>query len=289
LAILLSPLLGSFIIKQLGWHWIFYITFGVIPVAMLLVARGKETPQSSQSVRWSGIDLIGGLLFGVFCVLVVSFSNIVSQQGKIDLSGVFLLLGAVISAILLVWNETHHKDPVIKVSFFRTKILRRSIISSIIAGGIMYGLITLLPLCGVSLNNQEYNINENRILMLFLIGVTIGLLISSRLMTKLNAAFPMILWALSLIGAGLMFYSINMGNLVMFNVVTGFLGLCLGGIMATLLINSQNAVSSEDRTVLSDLVQLGRYLGAAIGVTVLTGMLPELSQINTTAVYHGAY
>jgi MFS family permease len=290
LAILLSPLLGSFITKQLGWHWIFYITFGVILAAMLLVTRSKETRQSSQPVRWSGIDLLGGLLFGVFCVLVVSFSNIVSQQGKIELSGVFLLLGAVISAILLVWNETHHKDPVIKVSFFRTKILRRSIISSVIAGGIMYGVVTLFPLCGVSLNNQGYNINENRTLMLFLIGVTIGMLISSRLMTKLNnTAFPRLLWALSLIGAGLIYYSIKVGNLVMFNFVTGILGFSLGGIMATLLINSQNAVSSEDRTVLSGLVQLGRYLGAAIGVTVLTGILPEVSQITTAAQFLGAF
>jgi len=42
--------------------------------------------------------------------------------------------------------------------------------------------------------------------------------------------------------------------------MTTFIGIILGmfGIMATLLINSQNAVSSEDRTVLSGLVQLGQ-------------------------------
>jgi hypothetical protein len=50
--------------------------------------------------------------------------------------------------------------------------------------------------------------------------------------------------------------------------------------MATLLINSQNAVNSEDRTVLSGLVQLGRYLGASIGVTILTGILPDISLLS---------
>ena len=73
----------------------------------------------------------------------------------------------------------------------------------------------------------------------------------------------------------------------MFYIVTGVLGLFLGGIMATLLINSQNAVSSEDRTVLSGLVQLGRYLGAAIGVTILTGILPEISQISACSTIPG--
>ena len=289
LAILLSPLLGSFITKQLGWHWIFYITLGAILVAMVLVASGRQPSQSNQRVRWSDIDLVGGLVFGLFCVLVVSFSDAVSNQGKLELSGILLLIGAIITFLILLWNETHHKDPVIKVTFFQTKILRRSIFSSIIAGGIMYGLVTLLPLCGVSLNNQGVNINESRILLLFLMGITIGLLVFSRLVAKLNPAFPKILWALSFIGAGLIYYSISVGNFVLFYIVTGFLGLCLGGIMATLLINSQNAVSSEDRTVLSGLVQLGRYLGAAVGVTVLTGMLPEVSQISGAAQFLGAF
>jgi MFS family permease len=289
LAILLSPLLGSFITKQLGWNWIFILTLGAILVAILLVAFGKQTSQTSQKVHWSEIDIVGGLVFGIFCVLTVSFSDAVSNQGKLELSGILLLLGAVISAIVLVWNESHHNDPVIKVSFFRNKILRRSIISSLIAGGIMYGLVTLLPLCSVILEQQGFTIKESQVLLVFMLGITFGLMITSRLVTKLPSFFPRILWGLSVIGAGLMYYAISIGNFAMFNVVTGFLGLVLGGIMATLLIKSQNAVNSEDRTVLSGLVQLGRYLGAAIGVTILTGMLPEISQISGAAQFLGAF
>jgi hypothetical protein len=125
--------------------------------------------------------------------------------------------------------------------------------------------------------------------MIFMVGITLGLIITSRFINKLNAMFPKILWGVSVAGAGLMYYTLSISNFVMFNIVTGFLGLNLGGIMATLLINSQNAVSSEDRTVLSGLVQLGRYLGAAIGVTVLTGMVPELSQISGAAQFLGAF
>jgi len=107
--------------------------------------------------------------------------------------------------------------------------------------------------------------------------------------TKLNANFPKTIWGASVLSAGLIYYAINVSNLLLFYIVTGVLGLLLGGIMATLLINSQNSVSSEDRTVLSGLVQLGRYLGAAIGVTILTGMLPEVSQISAAAQFLGAF
>jgi MFS family permease len=289
LANILSPILGSVITKQLGWHWIFYITLVMIVAAMLLVARAKQAARVSQGIRWSEIDLIGGLVFGVFCALSVSFSNAVSGQSKLGITGVLLLVGAITTAIILVWNERRHKDPIIKVAFFKTKILRRSIISSLVAGGIMYGLVTILPLSGVVLKLQGFNIDESKILMLFMLGITFGLLIASRLVTKLNAAFPKVLWGTSVLSAGLMYYAISVSNLLMFYIVTGVLGLFLGGIMATLLINSQNAVSSEDRTVLSGLVQLGRYLGAAIGVTILTGMLPEVSRISDTVQFLGPF
>jgi hypothetical protein len=261
----------------------------MVVVAMFFVASAKHATQDSQGIRWSEVDLIGGLVFGVFCALTVSFSNAVSGQSNLGILGVLLLVGSITTAILLVWNERRHKDPIIKVTFFKSKILRRSIISSLIAGGIMYGLVTILPLCGVVLKQQGFNIDESKILMLFMLGITFGLLIASRLVTKLKGSFPKTMWGVSVLSAGIMYYAISVSNLILFYIVTGVLGLFLGGIMATLLINSQNAVSSEDRTVLSGLVQLGRYLGAAVGVTILTGILPEISQIISAAQFLGAF
>lgn len=289
LANLFSPVLGSYVTRQWGWHWIFILTFAVILFAIWLVASAKQASQPSQRIHWSRVDLVGGLVFGVFCVLVVGFSSAAGREGRLDLAGWLLLLGAVITGLVLAWNEHHHEDPVIKVAFFRSKILRRSIISSLIAGAIMYGLVTILPLCNVILSDRGGNSDESRVLMVFMLGITIGLLISSRLVTRLSATFPRVLWGASLAGAGVLYYAVSVGNFAMFTIVTGFLGLTLGGIMATLLINSQNAVSSGDRTVLSGLVQLGRYLGAAVGVTVLTGMLPEVSQISLAAQFLGAF
>lgn len=59
--------------------------------------------------------------------------------------------------------------------------------------------------------------------------------------------------------------------------------------MATFLINSQNAISSQDRTTLSGLIQLGRYFGGSLGVTLLTDMLPEVTLISGIGQFHGAF
>jgi hypothetical protein len=86
-----------------------------------------------------------------------------------------------------------------------------------------------------------------------------------------------------------MVYSISIRNLVIFNVLNILIGLGTGGIMATFLINSQNAISSEDRTILSGLIQLGRYFGASLGVTLLAGMLPEVTRISGIGQFIGPF
>ena len=290
IANLVSPVLGSVITRQLGWHWIFFITLFMQLLAMLFVALDKTVSQQvSQPVSWLKLDLLGGLMFGLFCVFLVSFSDSVSNTGQLNPSGIFLLTGAVFTGVILAWNESRHHNPMIKLAFFQTRVLRQSIVSSLIAGGIMYGLITLLPLCNAVLKGLGFDVDESQVLMIFMIGTTLGLLITSRLITKLKATFPIILWAVSVLGAGGLYFSIGAGNFMLFQFITGFLGLALGGISATLLINSQNAVHDEDRTVLSGLVQLGRYLGAAVGVTILTGILPEISQISSVTQFLSAF
>jgi len=133
-------------------------------------------------------------------------------------------------------------------------------------------------------------IDESKILMLFMVGITVGLLTSSRPAVRIRSGiFPKYLWIVMSISSILMIYTISVGNLAVFNILNVLIGLCTGGIMATFLINSQNAISSQDRTVLSGLIQLGRYFGATVGVTVFTGMLPEVSMINNINQFVGAF
>jgi MFS family permease len=287
---LLSPPLGSFITKQLGWHWIFFLTVGMVALSILLVILGGNHKESKSDLKPHDIDIAGGLIFGGFCVLTVSFSNIVSKQSEWGIKGIVFFLGAILAAVILIFNERRHKNPVIKVEFLKNKIIRSSIISSILAGAIMYGLVTILPLCGIVLSKQGFTIDESKILLLFMVGITIGLLTTSRIAGKVRSVnLTRTLWIVMSLSSILMVYSISTGNLIVFNTLNVLIGLCTGGVMATFLINSQNAISSQDRTVLSGLIQLGRYFGAAIGVTVLTGMLPEISMISGIGQFVGAF
>ena len=287
---LLSPPLGSFITKNAGWSWIFFLNIGMVVLSSFFVLLDGKHQESTSSAKPFEIDIAGGVMFGGFCVLTVGFTNVLSKQGQWDLRLLWFLLAIVMTAIILVRIERRHRNPVIKVEFLKTKIIRSSIVSSILAGAIMYGLVTILPLCGMILNKQGFQVDESKILLLFMIGITIGLLASSRLAGKLGSGpYPRFLWGMMSASALLMVYSISIRNLMMFNVLNILIGLGTGGVMATFLINSQNAISNEDRATLSGLIQLGRYFGASLGVTLLTGILPEVTLISGIGQFTGAF
>lgn len=289
LANLLSPPLGSFITKQMGWAWIFFLNFGLVVLSGLLVTLGSKHRESRSSLKPSEIDMAGGLIFGLFCVLTVGFSNLVSKK-NLDLTGFFFLAAIGVTAVVLFRIEKRHQNPVIKMEFLKNKIIRSSIISSVLAGGIMYGLVTILPLCGIIFSQQGFQLDESKTLLLFMAGISTGLLSGSRLAGRIQFRhFTKVLWAVLSGSAVLMLYSLSIGDLTLFGLFNVLVGLGTGGIMATFLINSQNAISSEDRTVLSGLIQLGRYFGASIGVTLFAGLLPEVGLISGTEQFVGAF
>ena len=196
------------------------------------------------------------------------------------------MLAAVACAIILFLIERKHPNPLIKIEFLKTKIIRSSLVSAILAGAIMYGLVAVLPLCGIILGKHGFQLDESKLLLFFMIGISAGLLSCSRLVGKYQFRhFTNLLWGMLLTGATVMFLTIFSKNLTFFSISTILVELCTGGVMATFLINSQNTVSSEDRTVLSGLIQLSRYFGASIGVTLFTGLLPEISLISTVGQF----
>ena len=290
LANLSSPPLGSFITKNIGWAWIFFLNLGLVGLSSFLIVLDGRHEERTSTMQPFEIDIAGGLIFGGFCVLSVGLTNILSRQGEWNLNLLLFLVAIGISAVVLARVESRHRNPIIKMEFLKTKIIRSSIISSILAGAIMYGLVTILPLCGIILSKQGFRFDESKILLLFMGGITIGLLASSRLVSKLKSGqYPRFLWGLMSVSAVLMMYCISIRNLILFNVVNVLIGLGTGGVMATFLINSQNAISSEDRTTLSGLIQLGRYFGASLGITILAGMLPEVTLISGIGQFLGAF
>lgn len=287
---LLSPPLGGLLTTHLSWRWIFYFTFILIFISITFFIFSGNRNEIKSYAKPLKIDISGAMVFGILCMLVVSFSNIVSEKGRLDNISLMIILAAGALTVLLIYIEKGHENPIIKIEFIKTNVIRSSIISALLTGAIMFGLVSTLPLCGLLLSEKGYRINESTLLLIFMIGSTTGLFVSSRLKNKLKSGvFTIVLWMAMTICSVLIIFAIRNEAMIAFYTLVICIGLSNGGIMATFLIDSQNAVSSEDRAVLSGLVQLGRYLGASIGVTILIGLLPESSDIKSVEQFTGIF
>lgn len=285
---IISPLLGSFIISNLSWQYTFYFSITLICMSFVVLLCGKKSVEKKVDIKLREIDILGSLLFGIVASLIVYFFNIFFVDYKITWPILILCSVIIVSSIVLYRVEKTHSSPVIKMEFFKNKVLRSSIVSSMIAGSMMYGLVTLLPLLTELLLELNLLQSHSAILLTFMLGNTVGLLTASIIWTK-TKNLPTKAWAALIVSIGLSLAAIYSSNMPLFHLSNLATGIFLGIIMATVLIYSQNSVSSADRTVLSGIIQLSRCFGAAVGVAILIAVLAPITEIGNFMDFKSGY
>src|SRR6201992_762189 len=140
-----GPVLGGWITDNISWPWIFYINVpvGIIAgVATWIIYKSRETPTMSLP-----IDKIGLLLL----VLWVGALQVMLDKGK-DLdwfgSGQIITLPIVavfVFVLFLIWELTE-KHPVVDLSLFSRRNFLISTIAMLMAYGLFFGNVVLLPL-----------------------------------------------------------------------------------------------------------------------------------------------
>lgn len=248
-----SPLLGQAITSYFSWQYAFYFSIVLLGTALLIILLGKKPRKEKVQIKFVDIDIWGSVLFGIIAASIVYFLNSYIENFQLNIVFVLLCLLIIGGSIALFFVEKRHTNPVIRLEFFINPLLRRSLISAMLSGAIMYGFVNLLPII-----TAVGQIKSSLLLLIFMLSATLGMIAGGRLWKKINR-LSMLMWAflVSGLGIGLASVSLQILNLMLLAIL--ICGICVGTIMATLLIHSQNSVSSNDRTVLSGLVQLSRY------------------------------
>lgn len=275
---IISPILGNVITTYFNWQTTFVFSIVLLALSLIIVLFGKIHHEERTTFNLRDIDIMGGILFGLISAQLVYLLNTYIYSLTYDLkffAFIFVLTGSLIALIVI---EKKHQYPVIQPSFFQHKIIRRSIISSVLLGAIMYGFITILPLISLATVNSVNEINKATLLLYFMIGSTAGLLAGSKVY-KFIKHFPLFIWLLMVVSlvASMGFLVIN--NINLFKICVMLVGIGVGALMATVMIYSQNSVTDSERTVLSGIVQLARYFGAAVGIALLVSVIPSLDNI----------
>jgi DHA2 family multidrug resistance protein len=143
----LGPTLGGWLTDQYSWRWAFYINIPIGALALFMISRYVKDPPYIKNAKPGRIDAIGlGLL-----ALWLGALQIILDKGQEDdwFGAVWLRWAAVLLAISFVAflvRELTAEKPLVNLQIFRDRNFAIGTLLIGLFGGVIYGVVTLLPL-----------------------------------------------------------------------------------------------------------------------------------------------
>lgn len=142
-AVMIGPFIGGFITDHFSWPWIFWVN---IPIGILAMLLAAYCIQDIMPKKTRPFDLLGFILFGgSLAVLCFSLSSLSESNANLHLI-LSLLLTAVLMMTYYIIHAQHIDHPVIKISLFKIRTFKISVLGNLCARLGFGGMPFMLPL-----------------------------------------------------------------------------------------------------------------------------------------------
>ncbi|HYK92714.1 MAG TPA: MFS transporter [Thermoplasmata archaeon] len=287
-AIILGPLLGSFIVDTIGWRWIFYVNLpiGIVSFLAVITTLGPLRSQHRMGAfDWQGAALLAGWVAPLVFVLN-QITNGWSWTAPSTLA--FLLASVAVFAGFLTW-ESRASEPLVPLRFFRSRVVAASNVVSFLRGVVMLGGITFVTII-VTLGLQGNTDTVRNVLYGFLGPMIIGSLIGGTILPRVGYR-PLVIVGLALMALGSFLLisvspsstaaswttaTVHLAGLTLgLPVLSGIVlllipaGLGIGVTFAPVILAVQYGVPPRDIGAGSSIVQFMGNLGGSIGLSLL--------------------
>ena len=282
---LLGPTVGGLIVHWLSWHAIFFIN---VPVGLLALCLAHRYMPDYHGDTRRPLDIVGLILFGSGAALLSWLLEIFGEHRLDPLSAVVMLALSLGLLGAYVWHALRKPFPLLRLSLFRVRTFRVSVIGGFITRLGIGGLPFLLPLLyQLGLGMPAW---QSGLLMMPAAAAAMGMkFISSRLLARFG--YRRILVANTvMIGAVISLFSlVNAATPI---TVIVLLGLTMG-FFNSLQFTSMNSMAFADigtndssmaSTIASSMQQMSMSFGLACGSLIAGWYLGDLPQTDRAAV-----
>jgi DHA2 family multidrug resistance protein len=143
----LGPTVGGWLTETYSWRWAFYINIPIGILAIFMIMRYVHDPIYIRDAKPGPFDGIG---FGLLAIWLSALQIVLDKGQEDDWFGAIWIRWAAATMVIcfvafLIWELNRH-DPLVKLRVFLNRNFTLGCILIGLFGGVIYGLITLLPL-----------------------------------------------------------------------------------------------------------------------------------------------
>jgi EmrB/QacA subfamily drug resistance transporter len=274
---LVGPLLGGVLVATLSWRWVFYVNvpFGVLSAVILTFSLVETVEKKRPS-----LDVGGALL--------LSASVIALLLGVQGFFAQLLVPASALLAVAFVVVELKAKEAMLPPRLLMRPVLATSSTFSTLAGAVMIGLTTFLPLYAQGVLGATPT-EAGASIAPMAVGWPIASAVSGRLLKRVGFR-PLVrtgslVVALASLGLAL---ALGRGATTMeLRIISAVFGIGMGLSSTAQVIAVQTSVTFNERGVATASTMFFRSIGGTIGVGVMGAVLARSLMANAVVQTEG--
>jgi EmrB/QacA subfamily drug resistance transporter len=273
-----GPILGSIIVLQLGWRWVFYVNlpFGLLSMLVLTTVFHERRHTERKYVDYKGaFSLTAAIL-----VLLIAFAQIGKGEPVLAWNIVLLMIVFLLLVTFFFRTERSVREPLLPLQLFRQKVFTLANICGFLGGFSIFGVTAFLPLY-VQAIKEGTPMDAGFAVMGISLGWSSASIASGQIVQRFGEK-KIILAGLLVMGIGLGIASqLDAGSpMLMIELAALAMGMGMGIQTPALLTAIQNSVKPSDIGVATSTHMLSRTIGGAIGVSMMGAALMNSVQVH---------
>jgi len=265
----LGPVLGGWFTDTVGWRWAFWMNLPLAAVSLILifaflVPSSSEKDASASKVKFDYLGTITMMVAVTSLVLFTSWGGTEYEWGSPVIIG--LIIGFFVFTAAFILVELRASDPLIPLTFFKSKNFTLATIVGLLLGVGMFGTLGYLPTL-LQIQYETGATNSGLLLLPMMAGLILMSLISGQIVSKTGdyKTLPVIGAAVAVVGVFLL-STISLDTpLWAVGVYMFIFGMGLGMIMQQLVLIVQQSAGHSHVGVATSTNNFFREIGASLG------------------------